>query len=97
MTKPAHTPGPKLSDAEEKVLRAFNNHPEDCGLTFKRIAEKGGLPLDRVRRHVRAVARKGLLEHTQFYDDDRGFCGSGYFLTAAGRAALAALAHAEGC
>lgn len=78
----------KLSEAQQKVILAFKDLPEDHGMTFKRIADKGGLPPDRVRRHVRAVARKGLLEHLQFYDEDRGFCGSGYFLTPAGRQAL---------
>ena len=87
---------PKLSETEEKVMTAFmqNYDPDiahefghgeeieagEWGLTFASIEKRSGVK--QPRRHVRALARKGLLHLNQIFSEDDGLCaGSGYFLT----------------
>lgn len=52
---------------------------------FRTIAKDTGLTEQQVRRSVRALARKGLAEHTRgLIDDDGMMAGSGYCATELG-------------
>jgi len=54
--------------------------------SFRTIAEICNLPVDEVRRKIRALKRRGLAEFSAGLSDlDGHFAGAGYRLTRAGR------------
>jgi hypothetical protein len=58
---------------------------------FYSISKHLGIRQDEVRRAVRALKRKGLVEHSQAFGDDGYLCGSGHGVTVAGQFEAAAL------
>lgn len=83
--------GRGLTEAHRKVLTAWQFCHEDFGcLTFNTIASNSGVERSRIRRIVRHLARKGMTEfHRGLWTEDGMPAGSGYAITAAGRATLA--------
>lgn len=69
--------------------------PDDVAFHFRHFERATGLPRDEVRRRVRALARKGLLQYERgLWTDDGEMAGSGYSITEKGlrvRAALEAM------
>lgn len=62
-------------------------HGEMC-IAFRPIQEATGYDRAKVRRHVRALARKGLAEyHCALWTEDGTPAGAGYCITEAGIAA----------
>lgn len=77
----------KLSDRELDALEVLADHYDAEGncLYFKTIAESANIPLNRVRRTVRSLARKGFAEYVRgLFDSDGMVAGSGYCCTRAG-------------
>jgi hypothetical protein len=76
-----------LSATEAKVFKAWEGTQEDFGyLSFSATASRSGVELHRIRRSVRSIARKGLLEFGKgLWTEDGEVAGSGYGLTPAGR------------
>jgi hypothetical protein len=76
----------RLTANEQKAMSAWIG--EDCGwgLYFETVAKRSGLPRHLVRRTVRALARKGMVELERLFDDDGHTAGSGYGVTPKGRA-----------
>lgn len=81
---------PSLSKTELSVFRAWEGTDADYGyLSFKGTAKRSGVELHKIRRTVRAIARKGLLEFSAgLWTDDGEMAGAGYGLTKAGRELL---------
>lgn len=82
----AEAPLPSVGKWEAKALLALADGSRPDGemcFPFKTIAGHGdGLPLEKVRRAVRGLARKGLAEyHKALSDDDGRFVGAGYCIT----------------
>ncbi len=82
----------KLSENQQKCLdalfeaRTTSEWGDDGYYSFWTISEICKLPVDEVRRKVRALKRKGLAEFSAGLSDwDGNFAGSGYRLTGAGR------------
>lgn len=78
----------KVSDREAIALAALctTYEPGWC-LGFDAIARRSGLSRDKVRRTVRALARKGLAEfHRGLFTEDGLTAGSGYCASSAGYA-----------
>jgi hypothetical protein len=82
--------GTRLSQNERTALNAWMETEADFGfLCFKAVGHKSGLPSHLIRRTVRSLARKGLLQFAKGLTDEEGeFYGSGYGLTAQGREVL---------
>lgn len=57
---------------------------ENNVLPFRTVAEFSEVPTHLVRRVVRALARKGMVEFCQMSWNDEGPCGAGYMPTEAG-------------
>jgi len=81
----------RVSGFERQALSAlwdaYASDIDFCYLTFKGIYERSGLPLNRVRRAVRGLARKRLAEFGKgLSTEDGDFFGSGYRLTEEGAA-----------
>lgn len=79
----------KLNEYEEKILRALAERWDSWGeggyFNFKGIAKISGVPLEKVRRNVRSLARKGLAEFMKgLVDGDGMMAGAGYSATEAG-------------
>lgn len=81
----------KLTDNHRRVLRALDTEGEDFSyLNFAQIARRGEIDRKLVRRNVRHLARIGLAQFASgLWTEDGEPAGSGYAMTAAGRAALA--------
>ena len=77
----------KLSKNQSIVIRAWQDmDPDFDGLNFSNIEKRVVIPAGLVRRTVRALARKGLLQfHRCLWDDDGNLRGAGYGLTDEGR------------
>jgi hypothetical protein len=77
----------RLSTTETKVFKAWSETDRDFGyLTFEATAQYSGIAKHRIRRAVRAIARKGLLQFGKgLWTDEGALYGSGYGLTDAGR------------
>jgi hypothetical protein len=71
---------------EAKCFEAWRDlDPDFSVLSFGSIATRSGCPREKVRRAVRALARKGLVIFCQSAWSDDGLpCGAGYGLTPAG-------------
>lgn len=80
----------KLTGYEAKVLQAWEGTGSDFGvLSFRAIAVRAEIDLSKVRRAVRALARKGLTKYVRVSWTDEGeLYGAGYDITEAGRSAL---------
>ena len=80
----------KLSAIETDVLTAWDDVSVGYGFGFKAAADRCNTPLHQIRRAVRALARKGMLEHCRcLWDEDEGIPkGGGYTLTELGRERL---------
>ncbi len=79
---------PKLSRVALRCLAVLAKQPADYPyMSFATIAADANVPLCRVRRTVRHLARKGLAQYARglWTDEGRPF-GSGYCATPAGRA-----------
>lgn len=75
-----------LQGYEAKAFTAWLDCSEDFSvLSFDTIAGRAGIDRSKVRRAVRALARKGLVEfHRVSWTDDGEMCGAGYGLTKLG-------------
>jgi len=97
---PVHAENPKLAepcakfydrftvtDLEMEVLRAWTRTDMDFDvLPFNTIARRSGVPRPKIRRVVRAMARKGITEyHKGCWTEDGEPGGAGYGLTREGR------------
>ncbi|MGO4196872.1 hypothetical protein AB4Z13_16065 [Rhizobium sp. YAF28] len=76
----------KLAGYEAQAFKAWKDCQEDFSiLGFKTVASRAGLDPKKVRRAVRGLARKGLVEfHRVSWTDEGVPCGAGYGLTKAG-------------
>lgn len=77
----------KLSETEEKLLTAMAEHTseDERYMPFKGLAGISGLPLKKIRRTVRALARKGLTRYEKgLWSDDGEPAGAGYACTEKG-------------
>jgi hypothetical protein len=81
----------RLSFTEAATLKAWDGTGEDDNvLSFDLVSECSGVARTRVRRAVRSLARKGVLEFCRCSWNDEGqMCGAGYLPTDVGRAILA--------
>lgn len=77
-----------LSATEEETLTAWDECEEGYGFGFRLVAENCKTPKPAIRRSVRALARKGLLEYAQSLCSEDGKMGAGYTITKAGLAYL---------
>jgi hypothetical protein len=86
-----------LSKTETAVFRAWEGVDADFGyLSFKAVSEDSGVEIHRIRRAVRSIARKGLLQFSKgLWTDEGQLYGSGYGLTEAGREHLNRLFQAR--
>jgi hypothetical protein len=86
----------KLSVREACCLQAWNGIGHGYCLNFKGVARGCDIEPYNVRRVVRALARKGLVEfHRGLFDEsDGGVAGAGYGLTPAGEAWLSGISEA---
>lgn len=88
----------RLSDREERCLRAWQDVATDYCLNFRGVQERSDIEPHNIRRVVRALARKGLLYFQRGLcdDSDGSFAGAGYGLTREGKAVLGSLAERAG-
>ncbi len=81
-----------MIEGQQKCLEALDEHTHPNGemcVPFAPIIEDTGLDRQTVRRHVRALARKGLAEYFRgLCNEDGQPAGAGYCITDAGRADL---------
>jgi hypothetical protein len=74
-----------ISDREKKVLEWYVDkfkYDEDIVFTMKHNNEEMGLEYSQLRRSVRSLARKGMMELIRgLINDDGILCGSGYIPT----------------
>ena len=85
MSKDVH-----LSDRETRCLNAWDGIDSGYCLNFRGISQRCTIEAHNVRRVVRSLARKGLLEFQRglFDDCDGSVAGSGYGLTPLGEEVL---------
>lgn len=83
----------KLNGYEAQAFTGWKDCDRDFSvLSFAGVAKESGLDRSKVRRAVRGLARKGLVEFVQVsWTDDGEMHGAGYGLTDAGVALRAAL------
>lgn len=87
---------PKLTDLEQQALFAWHGTCEENNvLSFDIIANWSRVPRPKVRRVVRSLARKGLVEITTGFSDEGMIMGRGYMPTPSGYAVLTALQSSE--
>lgn len=91
MTKEVH-----LSDLEIECLTAWREGGVGCGLPFRVVPMKTSVKPAQVRRVVRALARKGMLEYARALWSEEGPCGAGYCLTQQGADRLAKIMELRG-
>lgn len=85
----------KLSENERKTLMAWKGTCEENNvLPFAAVARKSDINPGLVRRFVRALARKRMLQFCRMSWNDEGPRGAGYTPTPQGYAVIA-LAEAE--
>lgn len=85
-----------LAAEHQRVLSAWREVDPELGyLSFRGVSRRSGVGEDKIRRIVRHLARKGLLQFGKGLWDEDGPRGAGYGLTPAGRTAIAAT-DAEG-
>lgn len=77
----------KLSERETRALQVLSDvYHSDCNcLYLKTIARLSGVERKIIRRVVRSLARKGMVELVRgLFDDDGRIAGSAYCCTQAG-------------
>jgi hypothetical protein len=76
----------KLRGYEEQAFKAWSEVPEDFSVMgFQAVSERTGLDKSKVRRAVRGLSRKGLLQFFRTsWTDDGAPHGAGYGLTKQG-------------
>jgi hypothetical protein len=74
----------KLSAIEAETLTAWRDCDDGWGFGFSKAAVRCSTPLHQMRRSVRALARKGLLQYERCLFSDDGVMGAGYALTRKG-------------
>jgi len=76
----------KLVGYEAQAFKAWSECSEDFSVIgFQAVSDRTGLDLSKVRRAVRGLARKGLLQfHRMSWTDEGTPHGAGYGLTKAG-------------
>ena len=81
-----------MIEGQRKCLDALEELTSPNGelcMPFAPIEKETGYDRRTVRRHVRALARKGLAEYFRgLCTEDGDFAGAGYCITKAGRSAL---------
>lgn len=80
-----------MIEGQQKCLEALADltDPEWTCVPFAPVERATGFDRKTVRRHVRALARKGFAEyHRGLWNEDGGPAGAGYQITKAGQAAL---------
>ena len=83
--KVTSSPGIRLTPDESLTIMAWQStSAENNVLPFKVIAEWSGVPLYKIRRIVRSLARKGLVEITTGFNDEGMIMGRGYMPTTRG-------------
>ncbi|QDZ10557.1 helix-turn-helix domain-containing protein [Devosia ginsengisoli] len=81
-----------LTENERKALLAWQGSCEENNvLPFATVALRAEMPKGSVRRFVRALARKGMLQFCRMSWDEEGPRGAGYMPTKAGYAALSSI------
>ena len=87
----------KLSERERNCLLAWRDIHRGYCLNFKGVAGRADIEAGNVRRVVRSLARKGLLEFQRglFDECDGSVAGAGYGLTDAGADLLSQLIVAD--
>ena len=85
----------ELRGYEKQAFTAWADLDKDFSvLSFKRVSQVSGVEEHRIRRAVRGLARKGLVEfHRCCWDEDGEMRGAGYGLTTAGAAILKDASH----
>ena len=90
---------PKVGKQEAKALRAvaaFYGHWDQEYRFFRDVAKRSGLTKIQARRAIRALARKGLAEYSQVWNEDTDMiAGSGYRCTKKGKEVADTLAQAR--
>ncbi|KKM23554.1 hypothetical protein LCGC14_1614060 [marine sediment metagenome] len=87
-----------MIDGQKHCLNALHGltYPHEVCVPFIPIQDLTGYDRRTVRRHVRALARKGLAEYHRGLCDDEGKpAGAGYCITQAGIEAIEALIKAH--
>jgi len=86
---PASIPSAALTAMERETLKAWRECSVGYGFGFSTAANLCATPRDNIRRAVRSLARKGMLEYsrTLFWEDEAKM-GSGYTLTDLGAEAI---------
>lgn len=80
----------RLSTNEHKTLMAWKGTcEEDNVFSFAVVAREAEIPSGSVRRFVRALARKGMLQFCRVSWNDEGPRGAGYMPTPQGYAHIA--------
>lgn len=75
----------KLTALESQTLVAWRDCETGYGFGFNEAAKLSGTPRHLVRRVVRSLARKGMLQYARaLYWEDEPKMGAGYTLTEAG-------------
>lgn len=81
----------KLTEDERFALKAWADTCEENNvLAFDTIANWSGVARPKVRRVVRSLARKGLLELTTGFGDEGQIMGRGYMPTRLGQTHIVA-------
>ena len=78
-----------LTAFEMTALSAWLDVETGYGFGFNTVAERSGIDRSKVRRVVRALARKGAVEYSRsLFWEDSGKMGAGYSLTSKGESIL---------
>jgi hypothetical protein len=85
----------KLTAIEAETLSAWSEMEVGYGFGFRAAAKYCKTPASGIRRAVRALARKGMLEYQRSLYNDDGTMGAGYTITEAGAARLGAIEDAR--
>lgn len=86
----------RLTALESKALMAWRDCAEGYGFGFRRVAQKSETPPHNVRRVVRSLARKGMVEFERtLMSEDGEMFGAGYVVTARGLEKIRAMEDAN--
>jgi hypothetical protein len=91
----ASVPSAALTAMERETLTAWREIEVGYGFGFGTAAERCDTPRHNIRRAVRSLARKGMLEYARslFWEDEPKM-GAGYTLTEAGAEVIGAMEDA---
>lgn len=75
----------KLSKLEQQALTAWRDCQVGYGFGFRMVERHSETPSHLIRRVVRSLARKGMVEYCRsLFNEDEGTMGAGYTLTEQG-------------